>query len=570
MRHYEFIIEYNTQATLNAMGNKIIEALKLPSVLGSLKQAVHNSHNMDSMKSEPYYIFYRGNDYGSATHHALANPTQFLNSVKMGNISGVTGSAGMKEFQSMATLKLIEYVYEFAVKKMKQDPRDSSWQNTVEQAWREGSQKLQNEIASEVIKILESFDPTQNKQYTLQLVNWFVHGKNFPKIEDGQSTLRQSLYDFQKLKARIPEAYRDIRRYRNPKEFVDNVQNLKEKYGKEETMPKGKSEIIYEKDGVTARWAMDQAAACYLGQGTQWCTASTQSANYFDTYNAEGALVVVTLAEPIKFYDANPEVDEYSDPDMMSWSEIKSEISDQYGEDAIADEILPDYHKWIRQNKLEDYDEELVQDRIQDRKSDDDEVEQFIDSYGGPTEGAIERYKNDFKRNDPEEYENRIEDGYEYMDWIREWIEEEGDDAFESWLEDDIRSNKEVEADAFALAIEDLGEDGIVDWASEEYGSVSSMLGEHGLYISKESEDQEVRETSKLQMHVVPDPSARGQDAWDFTIKTMTDEQDVEIPNDVLYAPDFGESALSRAYTDGDLKSALEDVASNYDSPGAF
>ena len=281
-------------------------------------------------------------------------------------------------------------------------------------------------------------------------------------------------------------------------------------------------------------------------------------------------MVVVTLAEPIKFYDANPEVDEYSDPDMMSWSEIKSEISDQYGEDAIADEILPDYHKWIRQNKLEDYDEELVQDRIQDRKSDDDEVEQFIDSYGGPTEGAIERYKNDFKRNDPEEYENRIEDGYEYMDWIREWIEEEGDDAFESWLEDDIRSNKEVEADAFALAIEDLGEDGIVDWASEEYGSVSIMLGEHGLYISKETEDQEVRETSKLQMHVVPDPSARGQDAWDFTIKTMTDEQDVEIPNDVLYAPDFGESALSRAYTDGDLKSALEDVASNYDSPGAF
>ncbi len=560
MRHYEFIIEYNTQATVNAMGSKIIDALKLPSVLGSLKQAVHNAHNMDSMKSEPYYIFYRGNDYGAQTHYTFKFPTKFFNAINMTH-----SRPGLMEFQSLAGLKLVQYVYDFAVKKMQQDPRDSSWQNTVEQAWREGTQKLQTEIVSEVIKIIESFDPTQNKQYTLQLVNWFINGRNFPKIEDGESTLRQSLYDFQKLKARIPEEYRDIRRYSNPKEFVDNVQTLKEKYGKEETMPKGKSEIIYDKDGVTARWAMDEEAACYLGQGTQWCTASTQSNNYFDTYNKEGALVVVNLAEPIKFYDANPEVDEYLDPDMMSWSEIKSEIGDQYGEDAIADEILPDYHKWIRQNKLEDYDEELVQDRIQDRKSDDNEVEEFIDSYGGPTEGAIERYKNDFKRSDPEEYENRIEDGYEYMDWIREWIEEEGDDAFESWLEDDIRSNKEVEADAFALAIEDLGEDGIVDWASEEYGSVSSMLGEHGLYMSKESEDQEVRETSKLQMHVVPDPEARGQDAWNFKIPTITDEQDVEMSDDVLYAPDFGESALSRAYTDGGLKQALSDVASQYD-----
>ena len=288
MRAREFVIEYNTQATVNAMGSKIIDALKLPSVLGSLKQAVHNAHNMDSMKSEPYYIFYRGNDYGAETHYTFKNPTKFFNAINMTH-----SRPGLMEFQSLAGLKLINYVYDFAVKKMKQDPRDSGWQNTVEQAWREGTQKLQTEIVSEVIKIIESFDPTQNKQYTLQLVNWFINGRNFPKIEDGESTLRQSLYDFQKLKARIPEEYRDIRRYSNPKEFVDNVQTLKEKYGKEETMPKGKSEIIYDKGGVTARWAMDEEAACYLGQGTQWCTASTQSKNYFDSYNAKGGLVVV-------------------------------------------------------------------------------------------------------------------------------------------------------------------------------------------------------------------------------------------------------------------------------------
>ena len=311
MRAREFVIEYNTQATVNAMGSKIIDALKLPSVLGSLKQAVHNAHNMDSMKSEPYYIFYRGNDYGAQTHYTFKFPTKFFNAINMTH-----SRPGLMEFQSLAGLKLVQYVYDFAVKKMQQDPRDSSWQNTVEQAWREGTQKLQTEIVSEVIKIIESFDPTQNKQYTLQLVNWFINGRNFPKIEDGESTLRQSLYDFQKLKARIPEEYRDIRRYSNPKEFVDNVQTLKEKYGKEETMPKGKSEIIYQTKDVTVRWAEDQEAACYLGQGTQWCTASTKADNYFDQYNKEGPLIIVNFTKPfIIGYDVDgTEAEQKLDP----------------------------------------------------------------------------------------------------------------------------------------------------------------------------------------------------------------------------------------------------------------
>ena len=555
MRAREFVIEYNTQATVNAMGSKIIDALVLPSVLGSLKQAVHNAHNMDSMKSEPYYIFYRGNDYGAKTPYTFNFPTKFFNDINM-----TLSRPGLMEFQSLASLKLINYVYDFAVKKMKQDPRDSGWKNTVEQAWKEGTQKLQTEIVSDIIKIIESFDPTQNKQYTLQLVNWFINGRNFPKIEDGESTLRQSLYDFQKMKARIPEEYRDIRIYSDPKNFVDNVQTLKEKYGKKEGMPKGKSEIIYDKDGVTARWAMDEEAACYLGQGTQWCTASTQSNNYFDSYNERGGLVVVNLAEPIEFYAENPD-GETSDPDWMDWPEIKSAINDQYGENAI-DDLISGYHRWIRETKLEDYDEELIQDRIADRKDDDNEVEEFIDSYGGPTEGAIERFKDDFKRNDPEEYENRIEDGsYDYMDWVREWIVEEGEDAFESWLEDDIRRNKEVERDAFELAIADLGEESIKEWGEESYGSMSALINEYGLDIGDESRNEDVRETSKLQMHIMPNTQ---WGKWGFKISTMTDEQDTEIPEDVLIAPDFGETDLSKAFTEGGLKQALKDVASHY------
>ena len=307
MRHYEFIVEYNTQATVKAMGNKIIDALMLPQLLGSLKTAVHNSHSMDSMKRELYYIFYRGEDYGNETHYIFKNPTKFLNSVNM-----TIPRPSLMEFQSLAALKLISYVHEFAVKKMKQDPRDSGWKNTVEQAWKEGSKKLEKEIITDVIDILESFDPTPNKQYTLQIVKWFLNNgsKAFPKIEDGRSTLKEYLYYFQKMKARLPEQYRDIRQYNSTREFMDSVQYFKETYGKKEELPKGKSEIIYQTKDVTVRWAENQEAACHLGQGTQWCTATTQSENFFDDYDNEGPLAIINFAKPFTMYEPPDESDD--------------------------------------------------------------------------------------------------------------------------------------------------------------------------------------------------------------------------------------------------------------------
>jgi len=45
---------------------------------------------------------------------------------------------------------------------------------------------------------------------------------------------------------------------------------------------------------------LDQEAACYLGQGTQWCTAATYSDNYFDHYNEVGGLIIINLKEPVE------------------------------------------------------------------------------------------------------------------------------------------------------------------------------------------------------------------------------------------------------------------------------
>ena len=360
------------------------------------------------------------------------------------------------------------------------------------------------------------------------------------------------------MKARIPEENRDIANYPDVGTFMTSVQKMRQEFGKPDDLPKGESVIIYNKGGVTARWAKDQAAACHLGQGTQWCTAATQSNNMFNHYNDRGALIVIQLAEPIEFY--REPTHEHYDPQYEDWDDVVDRIQTE-GHEHILDDIQAGFLTWIRNDKLSDYDEDLIDELVTDRKEDENEIEEFIDSNGGPTSEAIDRYKKDFRHIYPQEYENRIEDGWEYMNWVREYVEENMEDEFTDWLINDIRANKEVEEQAMQLAQEDLN---IHDWANDIYmDGVTGLLYDYGISLEgPENEDQDIFEATKLQMHVAPNTQ---YGRWGFKISTMTDEQDTEIPEDVLIAPDFGETDLSRAFTEGGLKQALKDVASQYD-----
>jgi hypothetical protein len=157
-------------------------------------------------------------------------------------------------------------------------------------------------IVNRIIDQLADYDPTEKKGYTQYIVKWYlsdnVHA--FPRIEDGLSTLKESLYYFQKMKKGLPERYRDIAQYTSAKNFMNSVQYFKEEYGKKEELPIGEYKKIYESEFGTAYWPMDEAAACYLGQGTQWCTAATYSDNYFDHYNEVGGLIIINLNKEVK------------------------------------------------------------------------------------------------------------------------------------------------------------------------------------------------------------------------------------------------------------------------------
>lgn len=248
MRFYEFIVEYKTNITRGNYGNKILDKLGIQKQINS--------------------------GYGKGKN-AVADP------------QGVYQQTAL---MSMG-ISLNPYV----------DGRPVSPYSLLTQ---ELYDENKNKILDDMLETFESFDPTPNKQYTQHIVKWYlsdnVHA--FPNIEDGTSTLRQSLGDFNRMKERLPERYRDIAQYTSAKNFMDSVQYFKEEYGKKEELPAGQYKIIYNNPKYAkAYWAIDEDAACYLGQGTQWCTAATRSTNYFDEYDAKGPLLIFHMKKEIKY-----------------------------------------------------------------------------------------------------------------------------------------------------------------------------------------------------------------------------------------------------------------------------
>ncbi len=189
---------------------------------------------------------------------------------------------------------------------------------------------FQNKFSTAFIKLLESFDPTPQKRYTLPLLKFFLQqefnmkvGANkdpdlkqpglvsrpgtystFPSIEDMRSTNFEDLAWFDQNKHRLPADRRDINNYENINQlsyYVDDVRNeidFKDKENPTLDKDKGDSEKIYSSEHADVYWVKDQEASCYIGQGTRWCTAASKSTNYFSEYNANGPLLIINFKKP--------------------------------------------------------------------------------------------------------------------------------------------------------------------------------------------------------------------------------------------------------------------------------
>ena len=57
----------------------------------------------------------------------------------------------------------------------------------------------------------------------------------------------------------------------------------------------------------------------------------------------------------------------------------------------------------------------------QDNHDEDEFVPRLYESGDGPTEEGVEEYKEQFAEDDPNEFENREEDGWDFDNWARDF-----------------------------------------------------------------------------------------------------------------------------------------------------
>ena len=195
------------------------------------------------------------------------------------------------------------------------------------------------EIAGAILGMLEDADPTPNKQYTPWLAKMYVNGGGIYPIEDIKSTAIQFLTKFHKLKSRnkIPSPRNDIMRYDDLGDFYSVVDEYPDPDEKPLT-DKGEAKEVYSDANVRVIEPEDQAAACYYGQGTRWCTAATKGENYFDQYANAAPLFIVIPKKPAYPGEKYQLWFDYSIGDDRITSDADfDEAWHYYGEDYVID-----------------------------------------------------------------------------------------------------------------------------------------------------------------------------------------------------------------------------------------
>ena len=170
------------------------------------------------------------------------------------------------------------------------------------------------------------------------------------------------------------------------------------------------------------------------------------------------------------------------DVDNMSVTDIEYEYGD------LPDSAYEDFNTWLYEKGQEEFLDELIDEKIEEVKEDEEYLNDFIDSSNGPSSEAVERYKNNFEEEDPKEYENREEDGWEYINWVREYVEEEYEEEYLDWLREDVVSEYDLGDDAKELAEENYGMD---DFVEDNYTYMSSFLDDYGYDYSRPTDDVE-------------------------------------------------------------------------------
>ena len=149
-------------------------------------------------------------------------------------------------------------------------------------------------LGAVALPYLGAADPTPNKMYMMWLIRMYVSGS--VKLED--MNRHESLTKYHRLKVhkKIKPEHADINRFKTYTQFEDVVEDYPDV--EVELTDRGDYVEIHNDSTCRVIHPTNEAAACFWGQGTKWCTAATKGHNMFQGYAEEGQLFIFIPKQP--------------------------------------------------------------------------------------------------------------------------------------------------------------------------------------------------------------------------------------------------------------------------------
>lgn len=170
-----------------------------------------------------------------------------------------------------------------------------------------------DKLVTDKIVALSQADPDQHQ---LKNTDWIIKtylksGFLWEDVKDGDnSKVYHTLTNFLKYRKELPDiADRDIMRHKKLahiaeliKEYIPEYIDLSSNKKKESDNIRAREEsIILKEDDYLVVIPKTKFASCFWGRNTEWCTASTESENYFDSYNVSSPLYICITPDNKKY-----------------------------------------------------------------------------------------------------------------------------------------------------------------------------------------------------------------------------------------------------------------------------
>ena len=394
--------------------------------------------------------------------------------------------------------------------------------------------KVGSEISAEqrqtlidhIMVVIENSDPTPNKEYVQWLTK--VYANQGIKLEDiisrGNSALK--MYHEFKVKKILPAEYRDIGRidFAGLESIAQNLDLRNALAAKEEqdaakTVDKGDAETAFENAAVRIIVPKNEAAACYYGQGTRWCTAGRDN-NMYDRYARDGDLYILLPKQPEydgEKYQLHFDSNQFMDEGDNYVDSVKDLITKRFGD------LLPFFME--REPAIKDW---LV-------FTPDEVLKPLLEKISRAVSDHVSEIVNDWEVQDDYWWDYLRKEGYVYP----EGHEEEGEIDWDKVAEADLSyTDWNYEAADFIRMIDnavDLTPQEVRDLAQEEEEENNGDVGVNDLdtiiersiakNIRRNSSDGGVTEWIRDHVYV---KKTGGDGAWDVSL-LYTDKQGKRI-----------------------------------------